>query len=214
MDKQQTKTTDQQATNASLAALAAAGNSFALGQLWEINQGFLHRLFWQWYSKNKATADEHGLTLEDFDQEAFFAVRSAAQAYDPAKGSFLTLLSYYVQMTRKNLLAAENLLRPYLEEARNKQNVEDIYMLLTDVPKEESVVISDGRYASEVLSDGFERPTGRPGGVPRVPDRRGRALHRRASRRAGRSFGQAARAHRARSAPPVLRPADITVHRG
>ncbi len=29
-------------------------------------------------------------------------------------------------------------------------------MLLTDVPKEESVVISDGRYASEVLADGFE----------------------------------------------------------
>ena len=59
-------------------------------------------------------------------------------------------------MTRKNLLAAENLLRPYLEEARNKQNVEDIYMLLTDVPKEESVVISNGRYAAEVLADGFD----------------------------------------------------------
>jgi len=59
-------------------------------------------------------------------------------------------------MTRKNLQAAEALLQPYLEEARNKQNVEDIYMLLTDVPKEESVVISDGRYASEVLADGFE----------------------------------------------------------
>ena len=59
-------------------------------------------------------------------------------------------------MTRKNLVAAENLLRPYLEEARNKQNVEDIYMLLTDVPKEESVVIGSGRYAAEVLADGFE----------------------------------------------------------
>ena len=59
-------------------------------------------------------------------------------------------------MTRKNLVAAENLLRPYLEEARNKQNVEDIYMLLTDVPKEESVVISNGRYAAEVLADGFD----------------------------------------------------------
>ena len=59
-------------------------------------------------------------------------------------------------MTRKNLVAAENLLRPYLEEARNKQNVEDIYMLLTDVPKEESVVICSGRYAGEVLTDGFE----------------------------------------------------------
>ena len=59
-------------------------------------------------------------------------------------------------MTRKNLLAAEALLAPYLEEARNKQNVEDLYMLLTDVPKEESVVICTGRYAAEVLSNGFE----------------------------------------------------------
>ena len=86
--EQKSQQTDQQATNAALAALAAAGNSFALGQLWEINQGFLHRLFWQWYSKNKTTADAHGLTLEDFDQEAFFAVQAAAQAYDPEKGRF------------------------------------------------------------------------------------------------------------------------------
>ena len=75
--------TDQQATNAALAALAAAGNSFALGQLWEVNKGFLHRLFWQWYSQNKAVADNAGLTLEDFDQEAFFAVQAAAIAYTP-----------------------------------------------------------------------------------------------------------------------------------
>lgn len=59
-------------------------------------------------------------------------------------------------MTRKNLQAAQALLQPYLEEARNKQNVEDLYMLLTDVPKEESVVICTGRYAAEVLSNGFD----------------------------------------------------------
>ena len=59
-------------------------------------------------------------------------------------------------MTRKNLQAAQALLQPYLEEARNKQNVEDLYMLLTDVPKEESVVICTCRYAAEVLSNGFE----------------------------------------------------------
>ena len=59
-------------------------------------------------------------------------------------------------MNRKNLQAAQALLQPYLEEARNKQNVEDLYMLLTDVPKEESVVICTGRYAAEVLSNGFE----------------------------------------------------------
>ena len=96
MEKQQ-KATGQQDTNAALAARAAAGNSFALGQLWEINKGLLHRWFWQWYSKNKAVADSAGLTIEDFDQEAFFAVQAAAQAFDPEKGTFATLLAYYVQ---------------------------------------------------------------------------------------------------------------------
>lgn len=96
MEKQQ-KATGQQDTNSALAALAAAGNSFALGQLWEINKGLLHRWFWQWYSKNKAVADSAGLTIEDFDQEAFFAVQAAAQAFDPEKGTFATLLAYYVQ---------------------------------------------------------------------------------------------------------------------
>jgi RNA polymerase sigma factor (sigma-70 family) len=108
MDKQPNKATDQQNTNAALAALAAAGNSFALGQLWEINKGFLHRLFWQWYSKNKAAADNAGLTLEDFDQEAFFAVQAAAIAYTPEKGAFTTLLYYYVQSQINKAVCGEH----------------------------------------------------------------------------------------------------------
>ena len=100
--------TDQQDTNAALAALAAAGNTFALGQLWEINRGLLHRLFWQWYSKNKAVADEHGITLEDFEQEGFFAVQAAAKAYDPEKGSFATLLGYYVQNRIRKVVCGEH----------------------------------------------------------------------------------------------------------
>ena len=108
MEKQPAKATGQQDTNAALAALAAAGNSFALGQLWEINKGLLHRWFWQWYSKNKAVADEHGLTLEDFDQEGFFAVQAAAKAYDPEKGSFATLLGYYVQAQINKAVCGEH----------------------------------------------------------------------------------------------------------
>ena len=38
MEQNRPKQTDQQATNAALAALAAAGNSFALGQLWEVKK--------------------------------------------------------------------------------------------------------------------------------------------------------------------------------
>ena len=88
-----------------------------------------------------------GKTPEEVFLQDFKVFMCGDVRFGVAQGSY---------MTRKNLQAAEALLQPYLEEARNKQNVEDIYMLLTDVPKEESVVISDGRYASEVLADGFE----------------------------------------------------------
>ena len=88
-----------------------------------------------------------GKTAEEVFLQDFKVFMCGDVRFGVAQGSY---------MTRKNLLAAQALLQPYLEEARNKQNVEDIYMLLTDVPKEESVVICNGRYASEVLSDGFE----------------------------------------------------------
>ena len=88
-----------------------------------------------------------GKTAEEVFLQDFKVFMCGDIRFGVAQGSY---------MTRKNLLAAEDLLQPYLEEARNKQNVEDIYMLLTDVPKEESVVISSGRYAAEVLADGFE----------------------------------------------------------
>lgn len=92
-----TKTSDQQATNAALAALAATGNSYALGQLWELNKGLLRSMFWKWYPAHKAQADAHGLTADDFEQESFFAVQHAAQTYDPAQGAFTTWLTAAMQ---------------------------------------------------------------------------------------------------------------------
>ena len=89
-----------------------------------------------------------GKTAEEVFLQDFKVFMCGDIRFGVAQGSY---------MTRKNLLAAENLLRPYLEEARNKQNVEDIYMLLTDVPKEESVVICTGRHADEMLRSGFEK---------------------------------------------------------
>lgn len=92
-----TKTSDQQATNAALAALAVTGNSYALGQLWELNKGLLRSMFWKWYPAHKAQADAHGLTADDFEQEGFFAVQHAAQTYDPAQGAFTTWLTAAMQ---------------------------------------------------------------------------------------------------------------------
>ena len=65
-------------------------------------------MFWQWYDRNKAVADEHGITLEDFDQEGFFAVQAAAQAFDPEKGTFATLLGYYVQNRISKVVCGEH----------------------------------------------------------------------------------------------------------
>ena len=88
----------QQEANAALAALAATGNTFALGQLWEINKGLLRTLFWRWYPAHKALADAHGMTADDFEQEGYFAVQYAAEHYDPGKGfAFSTWLSYAMQ---------------------------------------------------------------------------------------------------------------------
>ena len=114
----------------------------------------------------KRLAKIAGVDIEDFSTEMF----EAGEKLDGKTPEEVFLQDFKVfmcgdirfgvaqgsYMTRKNLQAAQALLQPYLEEARNKQNVEDLYMLLTDVPKEESVVICTGRYAAEVLSNGFE----------------------------------------------------------
>ena len=93
MEQKQAKN-DQQATNAALAALAAAGNTFALGQLWEVSKGFIRRQLWQWFEKNKPVADNAGLSFEDLVQEGYFAVDYAAKHYSAEQGSFTTYLSY------------------------------------------------------------------------------------------------------------------------
>lgn len=80
-----------------LAQLARRGNEAALAQLWEINRPVLHTMFWRWYDRNRSIADAAGLTLEDFEQEGFFAVKRAAEYHDPEKGSFLTALQYFVK---------------------------------------------------------------------------------------------------------------------
>ena len=88
-----------------------------------------------------------GKTPEEVFLQDFKVFMCGELRFGVAQGSYLT---------HKNLLAAKALLAPCLEEQRNKQNVEDLYMLLTDVPKEESVVICTGRNAGEVLHLGFD----------------------------------------------------------
>lgn len=111
---------ERQATNAALAALAKGGSAYALAQLWELNKGLLRRMFWKWYPANKALADRHGLTAEDFEQEGFFAVQYAAGQYDPARGAFSTFLAYAMQRQITALLRGEHARRITGEDGHEK----------------------------------------------------------------------------------------------
>ena len=59
-------------------------------------------------------------------------------------------------LTRSNLLQAQKLLQPYLPEALVKQNLEDLYVLLTDIQAGESLAICAGAQAAGVLRDAFD----------------------------------------------------------
>ena len=110
----------QQAVNAALAALAKTGDTFALGQLWQINRGLLRALFWRWYPAHKALADAHGMTADDFEQEGYFAVQYAAQTYQPEAGSFSNWLGQAMQRQINQALTGAH--RRNVTDADGKQH--------------------------------------------------------------------------------------------
>lgn len=58
-------------------------------------------------------------------------------------------------MTDDNMETAKQLLSGYLAEARFKQNVEDVYVLLTNIPQTASTVLHTGTYTGKALEIGF-----------------------------------------------------------
>ncbi len=58
-------------------------------------------------------------------------------------------------MTKDNMETAKQLLSGYLTEARYKQNVEDLYVLLTNIPETASTVLHTGASTSTALQIGF-----------------------------------------------------------
>lgn len=71
-------------------------------------------------------------------------------------------------MTDANREQAERLLQTYLAEARARLNVEDLYVLLTDIPDQCSTVLSIGPNCREVLTEAFS-VTPDPAGIGVLP---------------------------------------------
>ena len=85
-------------TNEALAAQAKAGDREALAALWEQNRGLLRVMFNRLAAAYRERMDAAGVTLEDLEQEGYFAVAKAAKLYDPSAGTkFATFLFYPVK---------------------------------------------------------------------------------------------------------------------
>ena len=94
-----------------------------------------------------------GKTAEDVFMQDFKVFMCGDVRFGVAQGNYLT---------STNLLKAKKLLDEYLPEALNRQNVEDMYVLLTDIQRSESVVIRAGARAERILESAF--------GIPPIED--------------------------------------------
>ena len=78
-------------TNEQLAWNIQNGNRAALTELWGAVRPLLFSLAWKFYTRQgKERCAQRGVTLEDLQQETFFALCDAVQAYKPEKGYQLT----------------------------------------------------------------------------------------------------------------------------
>jgi len=126
-----------------------------LAQLAEVDiQSFAADMFEAGERVDGKTAEE--VFLQDFKVFMCGDVR-----FGVAQGTF---------MTQKNLETARKLLSGYLTEALYKQNVEDIYVLLTDIPKTCSVVLCTGAHAEKLLEVGFADAKPQQEGGVLLPD--------------------------------------------
>ena len=88
-------------TNEQLAWNVQNGNRAALTELWGAVRPLLLSMAWKFYQKQgKERCSSHGVTLEDLQQEAFFALCDAVQAYKPEKGYQLTTYLHYATENR------------------------------------------------------------------------------------------------------------------
>lgn len=88
-------------TNEEMAKAAQAGSRTALTELWGAVRPLLFSLAWKFYTRQgKERCSSHGVTLEDLQQETFFALCDAVQAYKPKKGYQLTTYLHYATENR------------------------------------------------------------------------------------------------------------------
>ena len=96
-------------TNEELAVQAQAGDKGAILQLWNQTRGIIFMILARYYNRNPERFTRCGVTMDDLEQEGFFAVLEAVEAFNPAKGwKFTTWLNYPLQNHVNAVLGTRN----------------------------------------------------------------------------------------------------------
>ena len=127
-------------TNEQLALNIQNGNRAALAELWGAVRPLLLSMAWKFYTRQgKERCSTHGVTLEDLQQEAFFALFDAVQAYKPEKGYLLTT---YLSRATENRFKACMGIRGKLDALNHADRLE------RPIPGDE-----EGREQGDVIPD-------------------------------------------------------------
>ncbi|MCI2047823.1 MAG: sigma-70 family RNA polymerase sigma factor [Faecalibacterium sp.] len=105
-----------QEVNAALVLLAKTGSKCAVDQLYFMNEPFISRFVWEWFTRNSKLAIKSGLTPEDLKQYGYAAVLDTIPGYTVERGKYIGYLTFALQteITRavtgahgKNVLCAD-----------------------------------------------------------------------------------------------------------
>ena len=85
-------------TNEELALRVKTGDSEAVAALWEQTKKLAYQFAFRFYNRSMASCAASGITLEDVQQESFFVVLDAVQAFDETKGfKFTSFISFHTK---------------------------------------------------------------------------------------------------------------------
>lgn len=86
-------------TNEQLAVLIKQGEQERTPELWENVRKLLYKLSFHQYTAHADLFKQQGLSLEDIQQESYFAMLGAVEAYNPERNSVIRILTIYARCT-------------------------------------------------------------------------------------------------------------------
>lgn len=101
------------ATNEELTLQVQQGDNAAIEALWEAVKKLCYQRSFVWFNHYRERCTAAGVTLDDLQQESFFAVLTAAKAFDPDKGfKFTTYLRYHFKNRFEYLVGIKGNIAP------------------------------------------------------------------------------------------------------